>query len=219
MTEQSLHNQLKDWYTEPGDSVESTVDGYIIDVVKGDLLIEIQTQSFSSIKPKLERLVKKHRVMLVHPVPQRKWVIRLDSDGKEVGRRRSPKRGRVEEVFRELVYMPHLVKHRNLELEILLVDMEEYLIDDGKGSWRRRRWSIHNRTLLEVKERHVFKEPRDFLRLLPDALPEEFTSGELAKAAKLRPRLSQKMMYCLRLMGVLEVTGKKRRSNLYRISV
>ena len=218
MTEQSLHNQLKEWYTGEGAEVEATVDGYVVDVVRDGLLIEVQTGNFSAIKDKLRDLLGSHRVRLVHPVPRIKWIIRLDGDGAPVSRRRSPKRGRVEEVFCELVYIPEICETPGFELEVVLVDAEEYLIDDGRGSWRRRRWSIHDRKLVDVVERRIFRCPKDYLDLLPEGLPQEFTARQLAKASRLRIRLAQKMVYCLRRMNVLEVSGREGRSNLYRVT-
>src|SRR5210317_1048346 len=94
-------------------AVESPLGEYRVDVVMGDLLIEIQTRSFSSIRNKLGKLVQDHHVRLVHPVPHQKWVVRLDRNKKQVGRRKSPKQGRPEEVFRELVYMPKLIDETN----------------------------------------------------------------------------------------------------------
>ncbi len=88
-----------------------------------------------------------------------------------MSRRKSPRRGRVEDIFNELVYLPRLLMNPNFELEVALVDMEEYWIDDGKGSWRRRRWSIHDKKMLELHERHLFSSPEDFKRLIPETLP------------------------------------------------
>ncbi len=219
MTEQSLHNQLKEWYTCEGAEAEATVDGYVVDVVRDGLLIEVQTGNFSAIKEKLRALLGSHRVRLVHPVPRIKWVIRLDGGGAPVSRRRSPKRGRVEEVFYELVYIPDICETPGFEVEVVMVDAEEYLIDDGRGSWRRRRWSIHDRRLVEVVESHVFRRPKDYVDLLPEGLPREFTARQLAKASGLRITLAQKMVYCLRRMKALEVSGREGRSNLYKISL
>ena len=53
LPETSLHLTLKSLYTTTGARQEAMVDGYQIDVVDGDLLIEIQTRSFTTIKPKL----------------------------------------------------------------------------------------------------------------------------------------------------------------------
>ncbi len=215
MVEKSLHEAVKRWYARSGDSLETVVEGYVVDVVRGDLLVEVQTGNFSALKEKLGDLTRSHRVRLVHPVPSTKWIVRLSQNGEELSRRRSPKKGRVEEVFYELVYLPEIVAEPNLSLEVLLVEAEEVLIDDGRGSWRRRWWSVHDRRLLRVVERTVFHEPQDFLELLPEGLPERFTVKDLAERKHLRSNLAQKMAYCLRKMGATEVVGRRGRALLY----
>ncbi|MCW3978643.1 MAG: hypothetical protein NWE79_05355 [Candidatus Bathyarchaeota archaeon] len=218
MGERSLHAATKSWYARPGDQTEVRVDDYVVDIVRGDLLIEIQTRNFPALRAKLRRLIRDNEVRLVHPIPQRKWIVRMDSDGETVlSRRRSPKRGRVEDVFSELIYMPRLVKDPNLSLEVLLVHSEDVWIDDGMGSWRRRHWSIHDRRLLDVVERVLFETPEDFIGLLPPTLPEEFTAKDLSQALMLRPNVAQRMAYCLRHMGSIEAVGKRGRALLYRI--
>ena len=218
MTEQTLHEQLKDFYAHETGEIESPHGDYRVDVVRDGLLIEIQTRSFSSIRDKLRDLVKENRVRLVHPIALNKWIIRLSGDGKQLSRRKSPRRGRVEDIFYELVYLPKLLADPNFELEVALVDMEELWIDDGKGSWRRRRWSIHDKKMLNLSERKLFKSPKDFKQLLPAQLPELFTSTQLAKEASLSPRLAQKMLYCLTKMNVVERDGKKGRAYLYKLT-
>ena len=217
MVENSLHEGVKRWYAEPGDLIEENVEGYLIDVVRGEQLIEIQTSNFSAIKKKLAKFVPHHRVRLVHPVSQRKWIVRIDTDEKMISRRRSPRRGRIEDVFLELVYMPTLIREPNFSLEVLLIHSEEILIDDGRGSWRRRGWSIHDRRLLEVVESHVFSEPRDFHGLLPDSLQPEFTTRQLSEALGLRQNIAQKMVYTLRRMEAIEAIGKRGRARVYSL--
>jgi len=215
--ETSLHDEVKRWYAQPGDRLEEWVDGYLIDIVRDDQLIEIQTGNFSAIKAKLENLVRRHPVRLVHPIAQTKWIVRLDARGGRVSRRRSPRRGRVEDLFLELVYIPHLMEEPKFSLEALMVHSEEELIDDGRGSWKRRRWSVHDRRLLDVVERTTFSAPADFKKLLPEALPEEFKTRELAELLGLRVNIAQKMTYSLRQMDVIETIGKRGRANIYSI--
>ncbi len=217
MVENSLHEGVKRWYAEPGDLIEENVEGYLIDVVRGEQLIEIQTSNFSAIKKKLAKLIHHHSVRLAHPVSQRKWIVRIDANGEPISRRRSPRRGRVEDVFLVLVYMPNLSQEPNFSLEVLLIHSEEVLIDDGRGSWRRRGWSIHDRRLLEVLESHVFSEPRDFHRLLPESLQPEFTARQLSEALGLRQNIAQKMVYTLRHMEAIEAIGKRGRARVYSI--
>jgi hypothetical protein len=100
-------------------------------------------------------------------------------------------------------------------LDVLLIHSEEVLIDDGLGSWRRRKYSVHDRHLLKVINNVMFHSPSDFLELLPKNLPIPFTVGELAKELKLRVSLARKMTYCLRKMGAIKFTGKLGRAFLY----
>src|SRR5919106_3118329 len=77
INEKPLHASLKQWYARPGDRFEVPVDGFVIDIVRDDLLIEIQTRNFASIKSKLTKLVCCHKVRLVYPIVQEKWIVRL----------------------------------------------------------------------------------------------------------------------------------------------
>jgi hypothetical protein len=157
MGQTSLHESIKQWYSKSGDQLEACIDDYVIDIVRGKLLIEVQTGNFSSIKRKVKHLLRTHIVRIVHPIVINKWIIRLDAHGEEASKRKSPRKGRLEDVFLELVYMPSIWKSPNLSLEILLIDAEEILINDGKGSWRRKYWSVQDKRLLTISEREIFK--------------------------------------------------------------
>ncbi len=214
LREQSLHAALKKWLAQPGDEFEQKVNTYHIDIVRGDTLIEIQTGSFSKIKKKLAKLLPEHKVLLVHPIPVTKWVVRMTKRKKQVSRRRSPKRGRVEYVFDELIYMPEIANHPNFGLKVLLTEQEEIWRDDGLGSWRRKHWSVYNKVLLNVMDQADFHDPGDYLALIPKTFRDQFTNKELADALSLPIWASAHMSYCLRKMGLLEVVGKQGRSLL-----
>ena len=122
MQEGSLHASLKTWYMIPGDLCEVGIDGYLVDIVRGELLIEIQTRNFAALKQKLTSLTENHPILLVYPISQEKWIVHLASDGcTPIRRRRSPKRGGLEQLFYELVSIPNLVRNPRFSLEILLI--------------------------------------------------------------------------------------------------
>jgi hypothetical protein len=151
--ENSLHAALKAAIAQPGDRFEVPVDGYVIDIVRGDQLIEIQTANFAAMKRKLAKLTRKHRVHLVHPIAAEKWIVKYGPDGETwLDRRRSPRHGTVFDVFRELVSFPHLLRDGSLTLEVLLTHEEEIRVNDGRGSWRRQGWSIADRVLVDILE-------------------------------------------------------------------
>jgi hypothetical protein len=218
LNEKPLHASLKRWYARPGDRFEVAFDGFVIDIVRDDLLIEIQTANFASIKSKLARLVRSHRVRLIYPIVQEKWIIRSAKvDGGRVTRRKSPRRGRLEDLFRELVSIPELLSNRNFSLEVLMIREEEARRYEGTRQWRRRGWAIEERRLLEVVDQRLFRESADWRRLLPEGL-ESFTTRDIATARDTGGELAQKMAYCLRKGRVIEWVGRRGRANLYRVS-
>jgi len=218
LNEKPLHASLKEWYARPGDRFEVTVDGFVIDIVRDGLLLEVQTSSFASIKSKLMDLVCAHRVRLIYPVAQEKWIVKLakDNRGRET-RRKSPKRGRVEDLFWEMVSFPQLLANPHFSLEVLLIREEEVRRYEGKRKWRRRGWVIEERRLLGVVDQRLFEEPADWRALLPDRLGESFTTSDLAEALGISRPLAQKMAYCLRESKVIELIGKRGRANLYEL--
>ena len=117
--ESSLHSAIKKWYFLEGDKLESKVDDFIVDIVRGDLLIEIQTANFSAIKSKFLHLLNKHKVRLVYPIPRVKWIVhKSKATGETFGRRRSPKKGRPSDLFSELIRIPSLFSKGNFSIEV-----------------------------------------------------------------------------------------------------
>lgn len=216
LNEKPLHAALKEWYALPGDRFEVPVDGYLVDIVRDGLLIEIQTRGFSPLKRKLGRLAETHPVRLVYPIAKDKWLVKLAKRRKKVlGRRKSPKHGTVEDLFEELVSIPKLLLNPNFALDVLLIQEEELRRHDARRAWRRKGWVTHERRLLDVVDRRLFETPADLAALVPDGLAEPFTTADLA-AAIARPRwLAQKMAYCLREMGVIQPVGKRGLTILY----
>ncbi len=215
LRETGLHADLKRWYAQPGDEFEIALDGFVIDIRRGPNLIEIQTRSFSSMRRKLLALAERHPVRVVHPVPARKWIVRLDKKGRELARRRSPKAGRIETLFKELVAIPDLVGHPNLTFDIAITHEDELWQQTGRRAWRRKGWCVVGRRLVEVLRVVPFADARDFAALLPPELAQSFTARDLATAAGLTLNLAYKMLYCLRRMGAVEVAGKKGRAATY----
>ena len=214
--EKALHAELKVWYANEGDLFEQKVGRYFIDVVQPQQLVEIQTRNLGALKRKLTQLAKKHAVRLVHPIAQEKWIVKLptEPDAKE-SRRKSPKLGKLVDLFGELVSFPGMLHIENLSLEVLLIHEEEVRRHEPNRAWRRRGWVTHERRLLNVVERRVFHSPADLAALLPTELDPEFTSADLAKALGKPRRLAQQMIYCLRKMGQLAEVGKRGRAKLY----
>jgi hypothetical protein len=215
LREKPLHAALKRWFAENGDRIEEPVDGFVIDLVRDGVLIEIQTSGFSSMKRKLVKLLDDYAVHLVHPIPVEKWIVKLDEAGQVVSRRKSPKRGAAVDLFGELVSFPGLIAHPNLTLEVLFIREEEVRRFDGTKAWRRKGWVVEERRLVEVVDRLIVDSPEVLASLLPSEVPPEFTTADLADALRRNRRLAQQMTYCLRHAGVIEMVGKDGNAIVY----
>jgi hypothetical protein len=217
LNEKPLHASLKQWYARPGDRFEVPVNGFVIDIVRDDLLIEIQTRNFASINAKLCKLTQSHEVRLVYPLVQEKWIVRLARGKRGIAvRRKSPKRGRLEDLFRELVSIPQLPAHPNFSLEVLMIREEEVRRYEGKRRWRTKGWAIERRRLIEVLDRRLFVQSADWLAFVPRGL-QSFTTKDLATAVDTNRDLAQKMAYCLRQARMIELIGRQGRANLYQV--
>jgi hypothetical protein len=209
LNEGALHAQLKDWYRRPGDRLEQRVGGYVIDLVRDDLLVEIQTGGFAPLRRKLEALTALGPVRLVAPVALTRRVIRLTAEGEVLSARRSPRRGCLEDVFARLVSFPGLLCRPTFELEVVLTHEDELRALGPARAYRRHGWTVVGRRLASVESTVRIAAPGDAARLLPAGLPKAFDTAELAQAAGTSRRLAQQMTYCLRAMGALEPVGKR----------
>lgn len=218
LREKPLHASVKRWYAEPGDGVEVPVDGFVIDLVREDLLIEVQTRGFSSIKRKTNALVGLgHRVRVVHPIPIDRWIVKVDAHGTVLSRRRSPKHGNPTDVFAELVSFPHLLAHHDLEVDVLLTIEEEFRCHTPDRSWRRKGWSVLERRLIDVVDTVLLSCTEDLAGLVPDDLPETFTTADLADKLGRPRRAAQQMAYCLREAGAIVAVGKHGNAITYQV--
>jgi len=209
--ESPLHAALKRWYASDHARFEVPVHGFVVDIVEEGMLVEIQTQNFGSMREKLATLLASHPLRLVYPVPRETWIVKRDGD-REISRRKSPKRGTLEQVFGELVYIPQLLNHANFTLDVLDTQMEEIRLVTRR---RRKGWERVERRLLGVNGRHLFRGAVDLAALLPTSLEPQFTTRDLATARGVRVAVAQKMAYCYKAMEVIRPVGHRQRSVLY----
>lgn len=217
LRETPLHAALKQWCAQPGDRFEVAVDRYVVDVIRDDLLIEIQTSGLASMRKKLRRLLDlDHRVLVVHPIPVTKTIVRLGDDGEILSRRKSPKRGTRLDVFSELVYIKDLLDEPGLDIQVVLTIEDEYRKHDPERAWRRKGWVVQERRLTSIEETIDIHAPDDLAAQLPGDLPPRFTTADIATLAGCSRRVAQQMAYCLRHLDTIEVCGKRGHAIEYR---
>jgi hypothetical protein len=217
LNEKALHADLKRMTAQPGDRFEVPVDRFVVDIVREGLLLEIQTASFGAMRAKLRHLLRKHQVRLIYPLPVEKWIVTLPA-GKsgESSRRKSPKRGRIEHAFIELVSIPDIISNPNFSFEIVMTREEELRKPNKSRSWRRKNWRLVERQLVEIVDRRLFETAQDWRNLAPRSMSGDFTTQDLATEMGAERYLAQKMAYCYAKSGLIEPIGKQGRSWLYR---
>ena len=215
LREGPLHRELKALLAAPGDAFEVKVDGYVIDLVRSDgELVEIQTGGFSPLRAKLDALLDRHRVRIVHPIPAQRRIIRVDEDGLVLSAKASPKKPTAATIFDGLVSFPTLLSHPNLTIEVLLC-REDHVRRPAPVRGRRYLRDPGERRLTEVLQRIELTSAADAAALIP-VFDEPFTTRELAQAMRVPLPLAQKAAHCLRALEVLEPAGTRGRAPLHK---
>jgi len=212
LNEGSLHAALKAHYAEPGDEFEVPLDGFVIDIRRPGLLVEIQTSSFRSMGNKFDRLLAAHRILLVHPIAATTY---LERPGKKP--RKSPRRGSLFDIFEELVSIPTLLDHPNLTLDVVLVSVTKVQRAEPKA--RRGRGGFHttDRKLREILDVRRFTGTKDLAELLPPDLPAQFTTADIASGAGVSRDVGQRMAFCFRALEVITQVGRTKAGITYAL--
>ncbi len=235
LNESSLHKTLKLLYSsDDGDRTEVEQDGHIYDIVKKDgTIIEIQTQNLGKLRAKMQDILQSGKTcVIVHPVVLQKTIEIYDKNGILVSRRKSPKKGSIYSMFRELTGLCSVLLTQNFTLEILLTNITEQRIrtDEPVQSANRQRrikkdWLKTDKKLEEIIEKRSFKNAKDYLALLPEGLGGVFCVKDIEKSLKKNKTLPASaagnaalMLWVLRKTGLVEQSGTKSRARTYRIN-
>lgn len=217
LSEKTVHALLKRCIDPDPSHQEVPLEGYVADIFADGAVTEIQTAQFNKLRGKLEAFLPHWPVTVVYPIPREKWIIWVDGEtGACKSRRKSPVRGSVYSAFPELYKIKTFLLDPNLRLKLVLLDVEEYRLLDGKRSDRNRSAGRVDRIPLRLAGEAALDTPDDYRQFIPEGLAEPFTSRELAEAARIRLPLAQIGAHILCHVGVLERSGKRGRLTLYR---
>lgn len=217
MAETTIHQQLKALYADDEAGQEVQLNGYRIDAIVGERLIEIQCAGLSAIRDKIQDLVTTHQVVVVKPLCEKKTLLKKSrKGGKVLSRRKSPLCENYYDIFDELVHFKNAFPHPNLTLEILLTEQEEVRLPAvRKGRRRRLRQRVEDRRLVAVTGKLILRNNSDLQKMLPDDLPKPFTTADIAQGTDIDRGLAQKMAYCLKHSGAIKQVGKQGNAILY----
>lgn len=218
LSEKTVHAVLKNYYAPDEDTQEIPIENYVADIYADGEIIEIQTRNFNTMRNKLQAFLPLYPVTIVYPVPNEKWIIWIDEESGELSqKRKSPVKGNIYSVFRELYRIKMFLKNPNLHLRVVLLNMEEYRLLNGWSRDKKKGSSRYDRIPTELVKEITIDCLQNYLQFLPYDLPDEFTTADFAKKVHITEALSRTALNILHYVGVAERVGKNGNSYVYRV--
>lgn len=218
LQEKTVHAVLKNYYAPDPDMHEISIGSYVADIFNGEEIIEIQTRNFYKMRGKLEAFLPAYPVRIVYPIPHDKWIIWINEETGELSpRRKSPLKGTAYRAFPELYRLRPFLLNERLRFSFPLIDMEEYRLLNGWSADRKKGSRRYDRIPLALFDELTIERREDYLQFLPFELPEEFTSADLAKTARIPKKTAGLVMNILAGLSIVVQTGKRGKSYLYRV--
>lgn len=217
LQEKTIHSVLKYYYAPNPAYHEVKIGPYVADICVDGEIFEIQTRNFNTMRDKLSYFLQEHDVTIIYPVAHTKWLSWLDMETGELSpKRKSPKTGTFYQIIPELYRIKMFISNPRLHFIISLIDVEETRYLNG---WSRDKKRGSSR--MDGKPVAIFDELRidtmaDYLKFLPDTLPERFTSKDLGKAAKIPQNRASTLLNVLLETDVVKRVGKEGNSYLYQ---
>jgi hypothetical protein len=218
LSEKTLHAALK-LYLEPhSENREVKIGGYVADIVGENGIIEIQTGSFTPLRPKLARLLECTDVTVVYPMAAVKYISWVDPETGEITEtRKSPKKMKPCDAFYELIRIKNLLSNPRLHLKLIMLEINE-LRYMGKNPKNRRRGSeridrLPTRLIDEIDINSV----GDYDFFIPEGLGGSFSIKEFAKCAGVSYEAAQRTISALCSLDRIHLCGKEGRTNKYCI--
>lgn len=181
-----------------------------------DGIIEIQTGNFDRLRAKLSVFLPVARVTVAYPIPHTRQLITLDSaTGEIVSSRKSPKTGGFFHAFTELYKIKSLLTHPSLSIRLMLVDVDEYREIIPKSRRNRRGVARLERVPVALFGEMIVGGEAGYVALVPDSLPDAFSSRDFAAATGLRLYEAQRALNVLAFTGAVQEAGKSGRMKLY----
>ncbi len=218
--EKTVHSVLKNYFAPYEGCHEQKIGGFVADIVSEDGIIEIQTAGFDKLRKKLTSFLSVSRVKVVHPIPYNKWLITINPETGETGKKRkSPQKGSPYDIFPELYKIKMHIANENLSICVVMIDIDEYRQPpetDGVKRGRRKGYTRYDRIPLEMHEEIHMNCKYDWQYFIPSALSFcEFTSKDFAKNANISVSLAQITLNVLTEIGAVKRVGKSGGSILY----
>ena len=219
LQEKTVHAVLKRFYEPDTDHQEIRIGCFVADIFRGNEIIEIQTRNFNALRRKLDAFLPEYPVTIVYPIVHTKWLFWIDEATGEISqKRKSPKTGRTYDAYFELYKIRTYLNHPNLHLCLVLFDAEEYRLLNGWSKDKKRGSTRYDRIPIKLVDEFYIGSPSEYGCMIPEGLPEQFTSKDFASKAKISRGIANLALNILNYIHAVTRIGKLGNSYLYEIS-
>lgn len=219
LSERTMHAVVKNFYEPDESHQEVRIGRFIADIFRDNEITEIQTRNFNKLREKLKFFLPRFPVTLVYPIVRKKLIYWMDRETGEIcEERKSPKTGSPLDAFRELYKIKMFLNDPGLSVCLLLVDADEYRFLGKNPGYRKYHTERYDRVPKKLCDEYLLTGPDTYRDLIPETLPENFTSGDLAKAGRVTKNTAGIILNVMLEKRAVERTGKKGNSYIYRRS-
>ena len=219
--EKIIHAALKNYFAPYSDEQEVKIGKFFADAVSENGIFEIQTKQLYKLREKLSVFLENTRVNLVHPFVCESKTLFVNNKSGEIVKADKPRKTLSWlKIFEELYSIRNFLQNDNLKIVIVKLKIEKIVYFDGEIIPDLRNRNVRKKCKIEkipteIVEEIRFETAKDFRRLLPENLPENFTKKEFCKAAG--EANSSLRLEVLREIGIVKNVGKRRNAYVYTV--
>ena len=193
----------------------------VADILADGRIFEVQTGGFFPLKEKIAWYLTHTpcHITVVHPIPAVRYLSWINpEDGSIISRRKSPKRGRVKDVAKELYWLSEFIGDPRFTLRLLLIELEEYRMADGWSRDGKRGSNRYERFPTALLGDVTLSTPADYAAyFLPAALSSPdadgvcpvFTAADYAKLTGIRGKATYSTIHLLERLGLIAETEER----------
>lgn len=219
LQEKTVHAVLKRFYEPDIAHQEIRIGNFVADIFRGDEIIEIQTRNFNTLRRKLDAFLPEYPVTIVYPIVHTKWLCWIDeTTGEILKKRKSPKTGTPYDAYYELYKIRMYLNHPNLHLCLVLFDAEEYRLLNGWSRDKKRGSTRYDRVPVKLVDEFYIGSPAEYGCMIPEDLPERFTSKDFASKAKVSRGIANLALNILNYINAVNRIGKIGKAYLYEVN-
>ncbi len=215
--EKTLHAVIKRYIEPDVGCHEVKIGKYVADICGEDGIFEIQTGSFTPLRPKLEMLLDYTRVTVVYPMAADKLLSWIDpGTGEVTAPRRSPRHMKPCDAFYELIKIKYTLDNPNFRLKLIMLELHEQRLPEPKHGGHSRGSKRVDRIPSRILDEIDLTCPGDYKMFIPGSLGERFTIEEFAKANGVHYQCGQRALKVLEYLELVQECGKRERKKLYQ---